>query len=156
MLDVLQSALANAFRDFDLYAEGTNFRAWMYRYVSYEVLNRNRAQAREREVELPRDLVDPRTTGTSAPINDAMERLLEKPEIVMDQCDEALSEAVLQLPRMERSILLLRAIGDFKYREIADILDVPIGTVMGLLARSRERLRQRLLEYATKRGLLPH
>lgn len=152
--DVLQSAIGNAFRDFDLYAEGTNFRAWMFRYVSYEVLNRNRAFAREREVDLTCDPPDREPLAIRLP-DDAMDRLLEEPEFILDECDEALSAAVLELPHLERNILLLRGIGDFKYREIAGILDVPVGTVMGLLSRSRERLRQRLLEYATNRGLLP-
>lgn len=153
--DVLQSAVAGALRDFDLYAEGTNFRAWMFRYVSYEVLNRNRAVARRRETELPRDVPDTRATLGVCGADDSMDRLLEEPELVLDQCDEALSEALLELSDLERNIFLLRAIGDFKYREVAEILDVPIGTVMGLLSRSRERLRHRLLDYAKTHGLLP-
>lgn len=153
--DVLQSAVANAFRDFDLYAEGTNFRAWIFRYVSFEVLNRNRGAARRTTVELPPEL--PAAPGGHASwIDDtAMDRLLEAPEIVLDECDEALSRAVLELSEMERGIFLLRAIGEFKYREIAEILEVPMGTVMGLLSRSRDRLRCSLFDYARTHGLLP-
>jgi len=153
--DALQSAVSNAFRDFDLYAEGTNFKAWMFRYVSHEVLNRNRAAIRNRRVELTDELPDTRTTGDQCEIDLAMERLLEAPELVLDHCDEVLAQAMRELPDLERDIFLLRAIGDFKYREVAEILDVPIGTVMGLLARSRERLRRRLLEYAKTFRWLP-
>jgi RNA polymerase sigma-70 factor (ECF subfamily) len=153
--DVLQSAVASAFRDFDLYAEGTNFRAWMFRYVSYEVLNRNRAVTRRREVELPREVPDTRATPGLFNADDSMGRMLEEPELVLDQCDDALAEALLELSDLERNIFLLRSIGDFKYREVAAILEVPIGTVMGLLSRSRERLRHRLLDYAKTHGWLP-
>ncbi|MEX0701779.1 MAG: RNA polymerase sigma factor [Planctomycetales bacterium] len=151
--DVLQSAVVNAYRDFDLYAEGTNFRAWMFRYVSYEALNRNRAASRRRSAALPADL--------AAEVADAgwdeslMDRLLDDPEIVLDQCDDAIAQAVLELPDTERSIFVLRAVGEFKYREIAEILEIPMGTVMGLLSRSRDRLRCRLVEYARTHGLLP-
>lgn len=151
--DVLQSAVVNAFLDFDLYAEGTNFRAWMFRFVSYEVLNRNRATGRRHAQQLPANLAS--ATPAVEQGQTDMDRLLDEPELVLDHCDDAISSAVLELPDTERSIFLLRSIGDFKYREIAEILEVPIGTVMGLLARSRERLRQSLLEYATAHGLLP-
>ena len=150
--DVLQSAAVNAYRDFDLYAEGTNFRAWMFRYVSYEVLNRNRAAARHNLAKLPKDLVD----ESSDPGSDesSVDRLLDDPETVLDQCDDVVAKAVRGLPDMERSIFLLRAIGEFKYREIAEILEVPVGTVMGLLSRSRDRLRRSLAEYS-RQGPLP-
>ena len=151
--DALQSAVANAYRDFDLYAEGTNFRAWMFRYVSYEVLNRNRAAVRRQWAKLPHDFS---AEGTDAGRDESLvERLLDDPEIVLDQCEEAIAHAVRDLPDTERNIFLLRAIGQFKYREIAEILEVPVGTVMGRLSRSRDRLRRSLAEYAKTHGLLP-
>ena len=61
---------------------------------------------------------------------------------------------MLELPALERAALLLQALGEFKYREIAAILQVPIGTVMSGLARCRLRLRRQLIEYGKKRGLL--
>ena len=153
--DTLQSALMTAYRDFDLYVEGTNFRAWMFRIVSYEVLNRNRAVSRHREVELPKNVSDPRGGAESIAADPLVDRLLDAPEIVLDACDEGLAGALLGLPDLERNIFLLRAVGEFKYREIAEILEIPIGTVMGLLARSRDRLRKDLAEYAKKKNLLP-
>lgn len=150
--DALQSAVMKAFRDFDLYAEGTNFRAWFFRYVNHELLNRNRAAERQIATESPDELasvVDVRTNEW------AVEQLLDSPEIVLDLCDDAIAEAVLRLPDQQRSIFLLRAVGEFPYREIAEILDIPIGTVMGLLARARERLRIHLWEYAKQNRLLP-
>lgn len=152
--DVLQSAIANAFRDFDLYVEGTNFRAWIFRYVDYEARNRNRAARRSHHEQLPPDLAA-RNEWDTVLERTNWETLLEEPERVLDHCDEALNVAVRNLPELERSVFLLRALGEFKYREVAEILEVPLGTVMGLLSRARERLRQGLLEYAEENRLLP-
>lgn len=149
--DVLQSAVANAYRDFDKYSEGTNFKAWMYRYVTLEILNRNRAASRlTASAGSHEPALEP-----ALPIDSfRLETLLDAPEIVLDNCDDVVAVCVRQLTELERKILLLRAVGDFKYREIAEILDIPIGTVMGLLSRARNQLRTGLLEYARDNGLL--
>lgn len=151
--DVLQSAIANAYRDFDLYVEGTNFRAWIFRYVHLETLNCNRKHLRTRHEELPADLSleDVWQLALDEPL---LKVLLDDPEVVLDRCDTALAQAVRELPVLERAILLLHAIGEFKYREIAEILRVPIGTVMSTLSRSRVRLRQRLVQCGEEAGLL--
>lgn len=152
-LDVLQSAVVGTFRDFHLYVEGTNFRAWVFRYVHLEIQNANRKQRRERHEELPADISADETWDLV--LDEPLLRvLLDDPEVVLDECDATLAEALRSLAPLERSILLLHAVGEFKYREIADILQVPIGTVMSGLARCRLRLRQRLVEYGEERGLL--
>ncbi len=149
--DVLQSAVADAFRDFDKYSEGTSFKAWMYRYVTLGILNRNRAGCRsEDSIDNHRLSHEPVLAIDSFRI----EALLEAPETVLDHCDEVVAICLQKLTEMERKILLLRAVGEFKYREIADVLDIPIGTVMGLLSRARHQLRLGLLEYARENGLL--
>jgi RNA polymerase sigma-70 factor (ECF subfamily) len=151
--DVLQSAIANAYRDFHLYREGTNFRAWIFRYVHLEILNCNRRHRRVRHEELPAEL-PAEETWHLAPDEPLFKALLDDPDAVLDHCDEHLAEAVKALAPLERAILLLQAVGEFKYREIAEIVQVPIGTVMSSLARCRSRLRQRLLDYGQERGLL--
>jgi RNA polymerase sigma-70 factor (ECF subfamily) len=65
-----------------------------------------------------------------------------------------LAQAVRELAPLERAVFLLRAVGEFKYREITEIVQVPIGTVMSTLARCRLRLRQRLVKYGEEHGLL--
>lgn len=148
--DVLQSAVANGFRDFDKYSEGTNFRAWMFRYVTLETLNRNRAAKR-----LPSELDEQQLSAphTLDMTSFRLETLLNDPEAVLDYCDGVVAESIGQLTDQERKILLLRAVGDFKYREIAEIMDIPMGTVMGLLSRARTQLRSKLLDYARQYGL---
>jgi len=151
--DVLQNAVANAYRDFQLYVEGTNFRAWIFRYAHLEALNCNRKYARARHEELPADLSveDAWQLALDEPL---LKVLLDDPDAVLDQCDAVVAQAVRELAPLERAVLLLQAIGEFKYREIAEVLQVPIGTVMSTLARSRLRLRHRLVQYGEEHGLL--
>ena len=151
--DVLQSAVANAYRDFHRYVEGTNFRAWIFRYVHLETLNCNRKHSRARHAELPADLSieDAWQLALDEPL---FKLLLDDPDPVLEQCDAVVARAVRDLASLERAVLLLHAIGEFKYREIAEILEVPIGTVMSTLARTRLRIRQRLVKYGEERGLL--
>lgn len=153
LADVLQSAVGNAFRDFHLYVEGSNFRAWIFRYLHLEIQNCNRKHERTKHEELPAELSveDAWNLALDEPL---FKVLLDDPEAVLDQCDAALAQAVRELSLLERAVLLLQAIGEFKYREIADILQVPIGTVMSSLARCRVRLRQRLVHYGEEQGLL--
>lgn len=147
--DTLQAAIANAYRDFDLYAEGTNFRAWIFQYVTFESLNRNRTHQKLKV------RIDQREVNELAarPI-DAFrwEALLDAPQELLEHFDECVTDQLAKLDEASRSVLLLRAIGEFKYREIAEILDIPIGTVMGLLARARTDLRQNLATYVQESG----
>lgn len=153
VLDVLQSAVASTFRDFHLYVEGTNFRAWVFRYVHLEIQNANRKHRRDRHEVLPADL-SVEEAWNFAIDEPLLQILLDDPDAILDECDAALAEEIWSLAPQERSILLLHAIGDFKYREIADILQVPIGTVMSGLSRCRLRLRDRLVKFGEERGLL--
>jgi len=151
--DTLQAAIANAYRDFDLYSEGTNFRAWIYRYVSFESLNRNRASAK---VALTFDRQNLNEIASHHIDHYRWESLLESlhgaGDEVLEHFDECVSHHLAKLDETSRRVLLLRAIGDFKYREIAEILDIPIGTAMGLLARARTELRKNLAAFIQESG----
>ena len=123
----------------------------MFRYVTLETLNRNRAAMRLPSELDEQQLSAPRTLDITS---FRLETLLDDPDAVLDHCDEVVAESISQLTDQECRILLLRAVGDFKYREIAEIMDIPIGTVMGLLSRARTQLRSKLLDYARQHGLL--
>jgi RNA polymerase sigma-70 factor (ECF subfamily) len=145
--DVLQSAIASAYRDFDLYAEGTNFPAWIFAYVHREIQNTNRRLRKHKGAGEPEDVAAP--DAWHPPHELPVHRLLlDAPEVVLDRCDADLAGGVQSLRQLEREVLLLHAIGEFKYREIAEILDVPIGTVMSALARARHRVREHLARIA--------
>jgi RNA polymerase sigma-70 factor (ECF subfamily) len=152
--DVLQSAVGNAFRDFDLYVQGSNFRAWIFGYVHREILNHNRRALRGHHEELIGEVAA--DEGWALASDEELSRaLLEDPDLVLERCDAEVAQAVRDLSTVERAVLLLQSIGDFKYREIAEILKVPIGTVMSTLSRCRGRLRERLARYGLEHGLLP-
>lgn len=146
--DVLQEAVTKAFGDFDLFAEGTNFRAWIFKYVHLGVLETNRLTRRRPHVSLAGEPAIEEGEGWGWELDfdeSLLEVLLERPEVVLQQCGDALSAAVRQLKPIDRSVLLLKAIGGFKYREIAEIVEVPLGTVMSSLSRARQRVRHELI-----------
>lgn len=152
--DVLQDALAAAYRDFDLFAEGTSFRAWMYRYLNLTVLAANRrGQHSSRGIDGAPEPLAEDDPALALDTSD-LAALVESPEPVLDLCDEVLTGALRSLSELERSTLLLKSIGGFKYREIAEILGCPMGTVMSALSRARHRLRQELVEYGRQEGYL--
>jgi len=153
--DVLQAAAAKAFRDFHEFQEGTNFRAWIFRYVSLEVLNRNRSASRSRAGGLLTDVPAEESAADWIGEQSVASVVLNTPERLFESCDDELAEAIRQMPESERSVFLLRAIGEFQYREIAEILAMPMGTVMSLLSRGRGRLRSNLADCARKLGWLP-
>lgn len=143
--DVLQAAMGTAFREFRGYAEGTNFRAWIFHFVHLEVLNNNRRTLRTRHQQLLDD-VPTHESWDWANDGPLARQILDNAEAVLQQCDEVVARAIARLPQTDREVLLLRAIGDLKYREIAETLQIPLGTVMSSLSRSRIRLRWELAQ----------
>jgi RNA polymerase sigma-70 factor (ECF subfamily) len=152
MEDVLQDAVANAFRDFDRFLEGTNFRAWIYRYLNLQIRAANRMTRAKPRVGISEQPADDEWLLTFDESHFAA--LLESPDSVLEGCDAVLANAIRGLNWMERSTLMLKAVGGFKYREIAEILDVPMGTIMSALSRARQRLRHELVEYGREHGWL--
>lgn len=147
--DVLQEAMTRAFKDFDLFSEGTNFRAWIFRYVHLGILEANRHYLNLKRKHQPLDsepVADDKewNLGPDALL---LEVLVESPEIILETCEEDLRQAVRQLRPVDRTVLLLKAIGDFKYREISEIVGVPLGTVMSSLARARQQVRLALVKH---------
>jgi RNA polymerase sigma-70 factor (ECF subfamily) len=149
--DVLQTAVMTAFAQFDRYAEGTNFRAWMFRFVTHEVFNRNRKRDLDCWGEF---LAEVAVLPEEFPVpEDLVGLLIERPDAVMELLDEFVVDALTALPPAERTVLLLRAVGEFTYREMHEILSIPVNSVMGYLSRARMKLRQSLADYAVARGL---
>jgi len=151
--DVLQETFLKAYRSFHTFQEGTNLKAWLYRILTNNYINRYRQKARRPdEVDLG-DLEDlylyrrigAAETGDSS--RSAEENALES--IV----DEDVKKAVDDLPDNFRMPVLLADVEGFSYKEIAEIMDVPIGTVMSRLHRGRKALEKALWDYASERGL---
>src|SRR5262249_18810343 len=150
--DVLQSAIMKAFGRFDRYAEGTNFRAWMFRFVTLEIFNRNRKHEPLTLGEMPADLPVEESWELIAQ-DDLLAAILDDPDVVFERFDDVVAEALKRLAAPERAVLLLRSIGAFSYKEIHEVLAIPLGSVMGYLSRARQRMRLALADYAAEQGL---
>lgn len=138
--DAIQNAVLRAFGAFDRYRSEASFRAWMFRILTNEVftLNRRHARIARHEFQLePEELAElAPAEGESRGGDD-----LPTPEQLTEALDETLVAALKTLTDPERATLLLRAIGGFRYREIAEALDTPLGSVMGNLSRARQKMR---------------
>jgi RNA polymerase sigma-70 factor, ECF subfamily len=142
--DLMQEAYARAFRSWRSFTPGTNLRAWLLRILTNLNIDRGRKLQRTPDMQ-PLEagdyyLVD-RLEETGGPITDE------------ERVDERLSqdnivEALAQVPHDFRDVLVLVDIGDFTYADAAQILDIPIGTVMSRLHRARRILKQQLAEEA--------
>jgi RNA polymerase sigma-70 factor (ECF subfamily) len=150
--DVLQASVAGAFARFADYTAGTNFKAWMFRFVTLEIFNRNRKRRPLAIQELADDLAAEDGQGL-ADAEATFDAMLADPDVVLQHLDDTLVAALESLPPRERAVLLLRAIGEFSYAEIAALLAIPVGSVMGYLSRARNKLRRALADYAAQRGL---
>ncbi len=149
--DALQDAILSAFRKFETFQPGTDFRAWIYRFVLNTVLNYNRASRRDLEVP-----VEPPTLDLFQNLESgfAYDEVLKDPDRFLEQVGDNVRTAFLALRPVEQTVFLLRAIEGFTYREIANLLEIPVGTVMSHLARARAKLRERLAEYAHETGFV--
>ncbi len=150
--DVLQESLLKAFRGYGTFKAGTNLKAWLYRILTNTFINTYRKSARRPvEVELG-DLEDLYLFKRIGSVLGGASRSAE--EEALDQfVDEDIKRAVEDLPESFRIPVILADVEGFSYKEIADIMDVPIGTVMSRLHRGRKALQRALWRVATERGL---
>ncbi|MBI5502385.1 MAG: sigma-70 family RNA polymerase sigma factor [Deltaproteobacteria bacterium] len=141
--DLVQETMLKAFRAFDRFEEGTSLRAWMLRILTNSYYNKYRRRVHERRAaDLPAD--DPYHDGL---VSDSSLEYLREPEAAMQRpiLSEEIGRAIDRLPEGFRSVFALTEIEGFTYREAAEALAVPIGTVMSRLHRARKLLQQDLL-----------
>ena len=152
--DLLQDALLRVYRDFARFEEGTSFRAFAFRYLVNESLNRGRSLRARNAHEKHLD-VDHPDLARDLHVEGCHDLLLADPDLVLDHCRDEVRTAFLQLGERERAAFLLVSLGDFRVREVAALLDAPLGTVLSLVFRARRRLRESLAAVAIDCGLLP-
>lgn len=148
--DVLQSAIMEAFARFDRYSEGTNFRAWIFRFVTLELFNRNRKREASHFEQGLEEIPD--SPSQDFP-DDVLAAVLENSTALMEHFEDQVVTALWQLTTAERAVLLLRAVGEFSYHEIHIIMAIPLGSVIGYLSRSRSKMRHTLTRYAAEHGM---
>jgi RNA polymerase sigma-70 factor (ECF subfamily) len=149
--DVVQETYLKAFRAYDSFKAGTNLKAWLYRILANTYINRYRkAQRRPSEVELGelQDLYLYKRIGESSGASVSAEE-----EVLHRFVDTDVKHAVESLPEHFRMPVLLADVEGFSYKEIAGILEIPIGTVMSRLHRGRKALQKKLWSVAEERGL---
>jgi RNA polymerase sigma-70 factor (ECF subfamily) len=151
--DLVQETFLRGYRGYPRFEEGTNLRAWLYRILTNTFINSYRSkQRRPQESDLGEveDLYLYRRLGGL----EASERGRSAEDELMDLVtDEEVKRALDELPDQFRVAVLLADVEGFSYKEIAEILDIPVGTVMSRLHRGRKGLQRLLGEFAAQRGL---
>jgi RNA polymerase sigma-70 factor (ECF subfamily) len=153
--DLVQETYLRAYRGFGGFQDGTNLKAWLYKILTNTFINTYRAKKRRPEqVDLDdtEDFFLFRRLGGL----EAVEAQRSPESEVLDAIPDELVKAALEsLPEQFRMAVLLADVEGFSYKEIAEIMDVPIGTVMSRLHRGRKSLQKQLWEFGRERGLLP-
>jgi RNA polymerase sigma-70 factor (ECF subfamily) len=153
--DLVQETYLKAYRGFGGFTEGTNLKAWLYRILTNTYINSYRSKKRrpdETELDESEDLYLYRRLGGLEAV--AAGRSAED-ELMDFFTDQEVKDAIESLPEQFRIAVLLADVEGFSYKEIAEIVDVPIGTVMSRLHRGRKALQKRLFDFASQRGLVP-
>jgi len=152
--DLVQETYLKAYRAFGSFKEGTNLKAWLYRILTNTFINSYRARKRRPEqtdIDDVEDLYLYRRLGGLEAVNASR----SPEEEVLEHFTEAeVKAAVEALPEQFRMAVLLADVEGFSYKEIAEILDIPIGTVMSRLHRGRKALQKTLHDFGMQRGLV--
>jgi RNA polymerase sigma-70 factor (ECF subfamily) len=149
--DIVQETFLKAYRAYDTFEAGTNLKAWLYRILTNTYINKYRKQQRRpSEVELGelQDLYLYRRLGEASGATPSAES-----EVLNAFVDSDVKAAMESLPEHFLMPVYYADVEGFSYKEIAKILDVPIGTVMSRLHRGRKALQKKLWSLAEKRGL---
>jgi RNA polymerase sigma-70 factor, ECF subfamily len=150
--DLVQETYLKAYKYYDKFEEGTNFKAWLFKIMKNTFINNYRKKQQappqsdfaEIEESFERVVQD----DANQPARNPEEELLSK------VLDEDVQAALEQLPADYHMVLVLADLEGFSYKEIAEILEIPVGTVMSRLYRGRRLLEAALLEYAHSHGYL--
>lgn len=145
--DVFSQAVLAAYENRHKYTPGTNFRAWMFRILMNKCFVANRETGRTFErLDAP--------GAALAVASESRPSALDEPDRVLDLCGDEVHLAFRRLSTAQRTCILLRGVERFSYQEIAEIMEIPLGTVMTHLARGRKKLREELAEYARASGII--
>ena len=152
--DLVQETYLKAYRAFNSFTEGTNLKAWLYRILTNTYINTYRAKKRRPEESDIDDLENFYLYRRLGGLEGATAGRSAEDEVLDHLTETEVKEAIEALPEQFRMAVLLGDVEGFSYKEIAEILDVPIGTVMSRLHRGRRALQKRLYEFGRQRGLV--
>ena len=149
--DVVQDTYAKAFGSRHTFTPGTNLRAWLYRILTNTYINAYRKAQRSPKTSGDEDIQDWQLAKAAS--HDSSGLRSAEMEALDLTPDTAVAEAIAGLPENFRIAVLLSDIEGFSYKEIAEIMGTPIGTVMSRLNRGRAQLRAALADYAREKGI---
>jgi len=150
--DLVQETYLKAYRHYDKFEEGTNLKAWLFKIMKNTFINNYRKKQR---VPPQSDFAELEGGFESRVREDAAGRIKSPEEEFLETIvDEQVQAALDSLPADYRMAVILADLENFSYKEIAGILEVPVGTVMSRLYRGRKQLEVAMLEYARKRDYL--
>ena len=150
--DLVQETILKALRGFATFEERTNFRAWIFRILRNTYLNSRTALAAKLTTSIEDELGDDVESGPGLYPEGAIDRQTPEMNLIRMGDRAALQNAMEQLPLPLLEVLLLCDVEEMKYKEIAMVLGIPIGTVMSRIARARATLRRGLMaQQATAR-----
>lgn len=150
--DLVQETYMRAYRYFDQYTPGTNCKAWLFTILR-NLYNTNYKKYKTTPDEVHYESTEEIYNQIKSTETAAIDRNPEE-EFFENLLPDEIVEAIEDLPEEYRSCIILADIEDFSYKEIAEILDIPIGTVMSRLHRARNILKNKLVDYARDRGVI--
>lgn len=153
--DLVQETYLRAYRGFGGFKEGTNLKAWLYKILTNTFINIYRAKKRRPQETDFDDVEEFSLYRRMGGLEAADTERTPETEVLDAMPDEIVKEALESLPEQFRMAVLLADVEGFSYKEIAQIMDVPVGTVMSRLHRGRKQLQRRLWEFGRDRGLIP-
>jgi len=153
--DLVQETYLRAYRGFGGFREGTNLKAWLYKILTNTFINTYRAKKRRPDQVDLDDVEDFYLFRRLGGLEAADATRTTENEVLDSIPDAEVKEALESLPEQFRMAVILADIEGFSYKEIAEILDVPIGTVMSRIHRGRKQLQKKLWEYAERNNIRP-
>jgi RNA polymerase sigma-70 factor (ECF subfamily) len=149
--DLVQETFLRAYRGFNQFQEGTNLRAWLYRILTNTFINSYRKKQREPQTVSDDEIED---WYLYSKMTERAAEPSAETAVIEALPDEDVQDALSSLPEQFRIAVLLADVEGFSYKEIAEITEVPIGTVMSRLHRGRKALEKRLWDVVRERGLV--
>src|ERR1700744_3515608 len=152
--DLVQETYLKAYRAFGTFQEGTNLKAWLYKILTNTFINSYRARKRRPEQSELDDVEDLYLYRRLGGLEAAAAGRSAEEEVLDGFTESDVKDALESLPEQFRMAVLLADVEGFSYKEIAEILDIPIGTVMSRLHRGRKALQKTLHDFGMQRGLV--
>jgi RNA polymerase sigma-70 factor (ECF subfamily) len=150
--DLVQETLMKAFKSFDQFEPGTNCKAWLFRILTNTFINKYRRRVKEKDILEGSERIAAEHNLVHLP---SKKQTLDPENALADRTlSDEVQAALQKVPVDFRTVVQLSDIDGFSYKEIADIVGIPVGTVMSRLFRGRRVLQEQLFDYAVEQGVL--